>query len=154
MKALLLITTTLAILTAAPTAQAANEDAENAFSAMLKNATLNGTWAPIDKSLLGDDQKDGYEIVSATKKEGDVWVLVSKMKFQGQEMQIPIPVRVKFAGDTAVMILNNLPLGDGTTWSARILFHDDVYAGSWWGPDKAKKSGIVSGTITRSSATE
>lgn len=123
--------------------------AEEAFAAMLTDATLNGTWAPIDKSLLGDDRKDGYHIVRATKKEGDQWILVSRMTFQGQEFEIPIPVTVKFAGDTAVMILNDLPLGDGTTWSARILFHDDVYAGSWWGANKEEKSGIVSGTITR-----
>lgn len=145
---------TLFIFTGHSNARAETQEIEKAFSAMLTNATLNGTWAPIDKRLLGDDQKDGYEIVRATKKEADQWVLVSKMKFNGQELQIPIPVIVKFAGDTAVMVLNNLPLGDGTTWSARILFHDDVYAGSWWGADKATKSGIVSGTITRSAATE
>lgn len=119
-----------------------------AFSAMLKNAKLNGTWAPIDKRLLGDDQEDGYHIVSATHKEGDTWTIVSRMKFQGQSVNFPIPVTVKFAGDSAVMILNKMPIGPGQTWSARILFHDDVYAGSWWGPGK-KKSGIVSGTITR-----
>ncbi len=128
---------------------AATPEAERAFAAMLEDATLNGTWAPIDQRLLGDNQEDGYKIVRATKKEGDQWVLVSKMAFRGQEMEVPIPVTVVFAGDTAVMILNDLPLGDGASWSARILFHDDVYAGSWWGSDKASKSGIVSGTVTR-----
>ncbi len=121
---------------------------EEVFSAMLTNATLNGTWAPIDKRLLGDDQDDRYHIVRATKAAGDQWVIVSRMKIQGQEIDLPIPVTIKFAGDTAVMILDNVPVGPGQTWSARILFHDDVYAGSWWGAGK-KKGGIVSGTITR-----
>jgi hypothetical protein len=74
------------------------------------------------------------------------------MKVQGQEVEFPFPVTVKFAGDVAVLIMDNIPLGDGETWSARVLFHDDVYAGSWWGKDKAEKSGVISGTITRGGA--
>lgn len=127
-----------------------NEDPAAEFSAMLKNATLKGTWAPIDQRLLGNDKEDGYQIASATKKEGDTWEIVYKMKLQGREINFPLPVTVKFAGDVAVMILEDSPVGIGQTWSARILFHDDVYAGSWWNKDKSKsKSGIVSGTITR-----
>ena len=115
---------------------------------MLENATLKGTWAPIDKRLLGDEQQDGYDIVKAEHKEGDTWAIHYKMKFQGQEIVFPLPVTVKFAGDAAVMILNDSPVGIGQTWSARILFHDDVYTGTWWNKGKTK-GGIVSGTITR-----
>ena len=124
------------------------EEAAKAFSAMLENATLKGTWAPIDKRLLGDEQQDGYDIVKAEHKEGDTWAIHYKMKFQGQEIVFPLPVTVKFAGDAAVMILNDSPVGIGQTWSARILFHDDVYTGTWWNKGKTK-GGIVSGTITR-----
>jgi len=122
---------------------------EVAFAAMLKNATLRGSWAPIDKRLLGEEQEDGYRIVRAEKINGSQWSLVSRFKFQGKEVNVPFPVTVHFAGDAAVLALDKIPLGDGTLWSARILFHDDVYAGSWWGADKAAKSGVVSGTITR-----
>lgn len=39
---------------------------------------------------------------------------------------------VKFAGDTTVLILDNVRAGPGkANWSARIMFHDDVYAGRW-----------------------
>jgi len=122
---------------------------EAAFAAMLKNATLRGSWAPIDKRLLGKEQEDGYRILRAEKIRGSQWSLVSLFKIQGQELSVPFPVTIHFAGDVAVMALDKIPLGDGTVWSARILFHDDVYAGSWWGADKAVKSGVVSGTITR-----
>jgi hypothetical protein len=122
---------------------------ESAFAAMLKNATLRGSWAPIDKRLLGEEQEDGYRIVRAEKISGSQWTLISRFKFQGKEVNVPFPVIVHFAGDAAVMALDKIPLGDGSLWSARILFHDDVYAGSWWGADKAVKSGVVSGTITR-----
>jgi len=123
-------------------------DPAKAFAAMLENATLKGTWAPIDKRLLGDEQQDGYRIVKAQRKEGDTWEIFHKMKIQGNDVVYPIPVTVKFAGDAAVMILDDSPIGIGETWSARILFHDDVYTGTWWNKDKSK-GGIVSGTITR-----
>jgi len=134
---------------ALPTGDAPLSAAEAAFAAMLTNATLRGSWAPIDKRLLGEEHKDGYRILRAEKKGDSRWALVSRMKFQGQEITVPFPVTVHFAGDVAVLILDKIPLGDGSVWSARILFHDDVYAGSWWGADKAEKSGVVSGTITR-----
>lgn len=149
------IIATTALLAAALLAPAQDEkkpaDPAAAFAAMLENATLKGTWAPVDKRLLGDNQEDGYHIVRATKKDGDQWEVLYRMKVQGKEIDFPLPVTVKFAGDAAVMILDNSPVGIGQTWSARILFHDDVYAGSWWSPDK-QKSGIVSGTITREKA--
>ncbi|MFN0125600.1 MAG: hypothetical protein ACKV19_02810 [Verrucomicrobiales bacterium] len=122
---------------------------ESAFAAMLTNATLRGTWAPIDQRLLGEEHKDGYRILRAEKLGEGKWALVSRLQFQGQEITVPFPVTVHFAADVAVLVLDKIPLGDGSLWSARILFHDDVYAGSWWGADKATKSGVVSGTITR-----
>lgn len=129
-------------------AKPADPDPAKAFAAMLENATLKGTWAPIEKRLLGDEKQDGYHIVKARLKEGDTWEIFYKMKIQGQEIVYPLPVTIVFAGDAAVMILDNSPVGIGQTWSARILFHDDVYTGTWWNKGKTK-GGIVSGTITR-----
>jgi hypothetical protein len=124
------------------------EAMENQFSAMLKGATLKGTWAAVGPVGLGEDKQDGYQIVEAKKVKGDKWVMVSRFEYKGQQMDIPVPVVIKFAGDTAVMILNDLPTGDGATWSARILFHNDVYTGSWWESTR-KKGGILSGIVSR-----
>ena len=124
------------------------ETMESQFSAMLKGATLKGTWAPVGPVGLGEDKDDAYHIVEAKKVKEDQWVMVSRFNYKGRQLDIPVPVVIKFAGDTAVMILNDLPTGDGATWSARILFHDDVYAGSWWESTR-KKGGILSGTISR-----
>lgn len=126
-------------------------ESESKFAAMLENATLKGTWAPIAQQQLGDEKSDGYRVVKAVKKKGNQWNIVSRVKRRGQEFDFPIPVVVEFAGDTAVMILNDSPAGRGQVWSARILFHDDVYAGSWWSPGH-EKFGIVSGTISREKA--
>jgi len=120
---------------------------EAAFSAMLKNATLEGTWVPINEAGVGEQKVDRYRVVRAEKVDGDQWRIVSKIELQGQEMEIPIPVTVKWAGDTAVLILDEVATGGGKSYSARVLFHNDRYAGSWWG--KNQPGGLLSGAITR-----
>ena len=54
---------------------------------------------------------------------------------------------VKWAGDTAVMILDEVATGGGKSYSARVMFHNDRYAGSWWG--KNQEGGLLSGSIRR-----
>jgi hypothetical protein len=49
-----------------------------------------------------------------------------------------------------VLILDDARAGPGkANWSARILFHDDVYAGRWWETANKEHGGTISGTITR-----
>jgi hypothetical protein len=121
-----------------------------AFANSLKDATLKGTWAPIAGNRLGAEKDDSYQVVRAEQKEGDRWVIVWKVQIQGRTIEYPLPSVVKFAGDSAVLILDDVPTGDGKVWSARVLFHGDSYAGRWWGKDG--KGGTVSGTITRSAS--
>src|SRR4030095_209401 len=128
-----------------------NPDAEAKFIAMLKNATLKGTWAPIHQGQLGSEKKDeGYRIVRAEKKDEDKWAIVSLFEFQGQQIEYPIPAVVRFAGDTAVLILDNTQAGPGKqNWSARILFHENVYTGRWWETENKEHGGTIAGTITQ-----
>ena len=126
-------------------------DVEAKFVAMLKNATLKGSWAPIQQGKLGGEQgDDSYRIARVEKgKEGN-WSIVSVFNFQGRQVEFPIPAKVKFAGDTAVLILDNQRAGPGdANWSARVMFHDDVYAGRWWETANKEHGGTIAGTITR-----
>lgn len=129
---------------------AAADDAatlQAAFVAMLKDATLEGAWVPVQGGKSGEQKVDRYQVVRAEKIEGDQWRIISKMTHQGQEIEVPIPVIVKWAGDTAVMILDDVATGGGKSYSARVLFHNDRYAGSWWASNQP--GGLVSGTISR-----
>jgi hypothetical protein len=149
MKQLLLILV-LSLATSSAFAQG-DPDMESKFVAMLKNSTLKGTWAPITQGQLGSEKKDEvYRIVRAEKKEGDNWAIVSLFEFNGQTVEYPIPATVKFAGDTAVLILDNVRAGPGkANWSARVMFHDDVYVGRWWETANREHGGTISGTIVR-----
>src|SRR5262245_11890385 len=141
---------TLSLASASLRAQG-DSDVEAKFIAMLKNATLKGTWAPVAGGQLGKEKgDDSYKIARVEKGDGDKWKVVSIFNVQGQEMQFPIPCQVKFAGDTAVLILDNVRAGPGkANWSARIMFFDDVYAGRWWETANREHGGTIAGTITR-----
>lgn len=131
-----------------PALAAQGEDMNAAsFSTMLENATLEGTWAPLTGNPGAADKPDRYRIVRAEAKGGDQWSIVWKTHHQGQVIDYPIPAVVRFAGDSAVLFLDGMPVGDGKTWSARILFQADTYVGRWW--NAQGKGGTVSGTIRR-----
>jgi hypothetical protein len=137
-----------------PASAQGNGDVEEKFIAMLKNATLKGTWAPVAGGQLGKEKgDDNYKIARVEKGEGGKWSVVSVFNFQGKEMQFPIPCTVKFAGDTGVLILDNVRAGPGkANWSARVMFFDDVYAGRWWETANKEHGGTIAGTITRAEA--
>lgn len=126
-------------------------DAEAKFVAMLKNATLKGSWAPVMKGGLGTERgNDQYRIARAEKTADGDWAIVSKFNVGGRDVEFPIRATVKFAGDTAVLILDNVRAGPGAAnWSARVMFHDDVYVGRWWETANREHGGTISGTITR-----
>jgi hypothetical protein len=140
----------LSVIAVPATAQD-NAPGEAKFVAMLKNATLKGTWAPVAQGKLGGERgDDSYRIARVEKKENDKWSIVSVFAVRNQEVEFPIAASVKFAGDTAVLILDDVKAGPGkANWSARIMFHDDVYTGRWWETSNKEHGGTISGTITR-----
>jgi hypothetical protein len=120
---------------------------ENGFTAMLKNADLKGTWVPVKGDKTESEKGDSYHVVRVNKIKGDRWEVVSKMNHQGREIEFPMPVIIKWAGDTAVMILDEIPTAGGKKYSARVMFHNDRYAGSWWGTNQP--GGLLSGIVIR-----
>jgi hypothetical protein len=126
-------------------------DVEAKFIAMLKNATLKGTWAPIQQGRLGNEKgDDSYRIARVEKAEGGKWSIVSVFTVRDKQVEFPISATVKFAGDAAVLILDNVRAGPGkANWSARVMFHEDVYAGRWWETANREHGGTIAGTITR-----
>ena len=80
-----------------------------------------------------------------TKGTGENWTVSAKMKYREQEIVMPIPVQVKFAGDTAIMIVDKLAIPGGGTYSARLLFYERTYSGTWSG---GRGGGMLYGVIT------
>ena len=136
-----------------------SEELEAKFKETMTAATMSGRWCPLKDGVLGAEKDDKYTIVSVEKKNGSSWVINARMKYGEREVVAPIPVQVKWAGDTAVIIVDQLrvPGGaaqggagyGGTAYSARVLIHDHTYAGTWSGGDHA---GLMNGIITNDKA--
>lgn len=124
---------------------ASAEQLESTFKAMLTKATLAGRWCSLKDGKLGPEKEDKYNIVSASKVGEHKWLVSTRIKVKDREMVVPIPVEVKWAGDTAVLSVDNLQYPGGGTYSARVLFHQHTYAGTWSGGDHG---GLMSGVIT------
>jgi hypothetical protein len=123
------------------------ESLEAGFKATLENATFLGRWCSIQDGKMGPEQQDKYTIVGATKVGGDTWLIHARIQYGGREFVAPLPVQVKWAGDTAVIVVDRMAMPGGTReYSARVLVHDDTYAGTWSGGDQA---GLLKGIITR-----
>src|SRR6186713_1702424 len=150
---LITLSACIGITTASALAEG-DADVEAKFIAMLKDATLKGTWAPVSQGRLGNEKgDDSYRIARVEKGEGGKWTVYSIFNVRDRQMEFPISCSVKFAGDTAVLILDDVRAGPGkANWSARVMFHDDVYTGRWWETNNREHGGTIAGTITREGA--
>lgn len=132
--------------------QLSAEELESKFKAMLSNATLSGRWAPIKDGALGEEKSDTYQIVSVGKISGDNWVVNARIKMNQREFVAPLPVKVIWAGDTPVLIVDKMTMPGGkNAYSARVIFFENTYAGNWSGGDHG---GMLYGTITNEKASK
>jgi hypothetical protein len=121
---------------------------EAKFKATMTETVMSGRFLPVKDGVIGAEKEDKYSIVSAEKVSGNSWVINARMR----NMVIPIPVKVVWAGDTAVIIVDNLQIPGagnygGSAYSARVMVYGDSYAGTWSG---GGHGGLLSGVIAKS----
>lgn len=121
------------------------EELEAKFKATLTKATLTGRWCGIKDGKLGPEQEDKYTIIGVTKLGGEAWLVHARIQYGQKDFVAPIPVLVKWAGDTPVLTLDDVGLPGGESYSARVLIYGQTYAGTWSGGNHA---GLLNGVIT------
>lgn len=104
---------------------------EQKFQESMKNVTLVGHSTRWNKEGIFGPEK--YRIDSISKVAGDNWLFQTRLQYDGREIPVPIPLNVKWAGDTPVITLTNLTIPGVGTWTARVLIYGDQYAGTWSG---------------------
>jgi hypothetical protein len=132
-------------LSSAEKPKPASEELEAKFKATLTKATLSGRWCAIKDGQLGPEKEDKYTILSVAKVTSDLWLINARIQYGQKDIVAPIPVRVKWAGDTPVIVVDDVGLPGGNTYSARVLIYEKTYAGTWSGGDHG---GLLNGVIT------
>jgi hypothetical protein len=119
---------------------------EEQFKQTLQNVQFVGRWCLIEDGQLGEAQEEKYTISSATKVQGDNWLISARIQFGDRDVTLPVPVKVKWAGDTPVISVTKLGFPGIGTYSARVLVYEDTYAGTWSG---SNYQGLLNGIIVR-----
>jgi hypothetical protein len=138
----------LGVLALGAAAGTRNDDEEQearmeAFSELLTGARLTG-WFTDTNRPDSPPMKDSYVISRCEHSEGDTWLFEALV---GEtDLKVPLYLTVKWAGDTPVITLDQLPIPQMGTFDARVLFHGNSYAGVWSG---ASHAGEMGGRITR-----
>src|SRR5262245_47386404 len=79
-----------------------------------------------------EPKAEEYTITSAMKlPDGDLWLLKARIKYGDKDVTMPIPLEIKWAGDTPVITLTNLSIPRLGTFTSRVVIYDNRYAGTW-----------------------
>ena len=117
---------------------------EKQFQETLFNVTLVGFYTRGEgKELL----EDRYVIERVTKIKDDVWKFEARIQYNKKDMKMSMNLPVKFAGDTPVISLTNFGIPGSGSFSARVVFYDGGYAGTW--APAGKTGGKMFGKIVK-----
>ncbi len=72
-----------------------------------------------------------YEIESVTKVGEDQWRFAARIQYGNTNVAVPIVVTMLWAGDTPMVSLTDLMVPTLGTFTARVIFYRDRYAGTW-----------------------
>lgn len=121
-------------------------DSEERFKVLFTKATLSGRWTRLKDGVLGEERSgDKYTILSVVKREGENWTVNAKMKYGEKELIVPVPVRMKFIGDTSLLMVDGLAIPGGGTYTARLMIFERTYSGTW---KDQRGGGMLYGSIT------
>ena len=151
----LLITSVLSFLVAAqdtPTPAATSkpvptqEELEKKFQDQLTNCGFIGRWSLVREGELTPEKNERYTILSARKAANELWIIQARVQYGDKDVTVPVPVYVKWAGDTPVITLTDMAIPNLGTYSARVVVYDGKYAGTWSGGDHG---GLLHGIIKK-----
>ncbi len=126
-------------------------DKERAFSKKMTNVVLTGHFTTDGQD--NESKPEKYQITKAMKTGKDQWLILARISYgdQAEVPAIPIPVKIYWADDTPVLSLTDLTIPGFGTFTSRVMFFEDRYAGTWQHGDAG---GHLFGTLSKSAEKE
>lgn len=115
---------------AKPTAKS-REQLEQELSKTLSGCQLVGEFTVDGQPREGAPKTEKYVITSATKLQGDLWLLVSRIQYGKKDLTIPLTLPIVWAGDTPIISLTDLTIPGLGTFTCRVLIYEGRYVGTW-----------------------
>lgn len=117
------------------------------FRTLMTGARLVGSFTTDGDTSTRRPER--YVVSSAVKLAGDLWLLTTRITYGDVDLTLPVPVAIKWAGDTPVITLDSVALPGLGTFSSRVVLDRDRYAGTW---QHDAVGGHLFGRIERSEA--
>jgi hypothetical protein len=121
------------------------------FEERLTGSQLIGYFTTRGQETEKPLQADKYTIEKVKKGKGDFWLFEARIQYNNQDVKMPMPLEVKWAGDTPVITLTQVFVPGLGTFTARVLIYGDEYAGTWSAGDHG---GHMFGRIVKADAVE
>jgi hypothetical protein len=136
---------------AAPRPAKTQAELEEALSKMLTGATLEGSFTSTGRERnVSELRRDRYTLGEVKKLEGKTWMIQARIQYRDSDaVMVPLPLPIEWAGDTPVITVDNFTIPGMGTFSARVMFFDDHYAGYWKHGDRG---GNMFGVVRRADA--
>ncbi len=103
---------------------------EREFAERMQNVTLVGFFTIEGRE---DDVRlpERYEIASVTKVDDSNWRFDARITYGSTDVTLPVTVPIVWAGDTPMITITDFPVPTLGTFTVRLIFYADRYAGSW-----------------------
>ena len=105
-------------------------DLERRFTERMTKVALVGRFTVAGREdRLGNPER--YEIANVTKVGDDHWRFDARVMYGSVDVTLPMTVTMIWAGDTPMISLTDFTIPTLGTFTTRIFFYEDRYAGSW-----------------------
>jgi hypothetical protein len=120
-------------------------DRERHFVERMRESVLVG-WFTTDGDASHAANPERYEIASVEKVGDDLWRFNATMNCCGITGAMPVVVPLRWADDTPMIAMTDTTLPGMGTFTVRLFFYEDRYAGTW---HHGERRGQMHGRIER-----
>jgi hypothetical protein len=117
---------------------------EKELAERLSNARMVGFY--MIEGQNGPPQQDSYTLGKVQKSEGDKWLFQARIEFNKKMLNVPLEIPIYWADQTPIITVTNFSIPGMGTYTARVMIHDDHYAGTWSSP---RHGGFLWGRIEK-----
>jgi hypothetical protein len=121
------------------------QDLEARFKAAMDGTALEGNMKGLGKDKISQGEK--FVIERVTRIAGETWLFPMRFQYGKNDVPVPVPLRVAWAGDTPVLTLTDVPVPGYGTYSARVVIYKEQFAGMWVSPKGG--GGQIFGKVVR-----
>jgi hypothetical protein len=118
-------------------------DRERQFVERMRDVSMVGSFT-LDGREGRPARPDRYDISSVEKVAEDRWRFNARIG--ERDLTLPVTVTMRWVDDTPMILLTNLNIPTLGTFSARVFFYGDRYAGTW---QDGERGGHMFGRLER-----